>query len=102
MQRLQALEFDRLAGDARLRELSSVLDTATDGVIMLDGHGRILSLNRSAEALFGYDQREVAGESLTVLLSRESHEVARDYLDSVQGGGVTSLLNDGREVRGRH
>ena len=101
MQRLQALELDRLAGDARLRELSSVLDTATDGVIMLDGHGRILSLNRSAEALFGYDQREVAGESLTVLLSRESHEVARDYLDSVQGGGVTSLLNDGREVRGR-
>ena len=101
MQRLQALELDRLASDARLSELSSVLDTATDGVIMLDGHGRILSLNRSAEALFGYDQREVAGESLTVLLSRESHEVARDYLDSVQGGGVTSLLNDGREVRGR-
>ncbi len=101
VQRLQALELDRLASDARLSELSSVLDTATDGVIMLDGHGRILSLNRSAEALFGYDQREVAGESLTVLLSRESHEVARDYLDSVQGGGVTSLLNDGREVRGR-
>ena len=33
----------------------SILDTATDGVILLDRHGLILSANRSAEALFGYE-----------------------------------------------
>jgi PAS domain S-box-containing protein len=100
-QRLRALELDLRAGEARLRELSSVLDTATDGIVMLDERGRILSLNRSAEALFGYDQREVAGESVTVLLAAESHAAARDYLESLQGSGMTSLLNDGREVLGR-
>jgi PAS domain S-box-containing protein len=68
---------------------------------MLDDRGRILSLNRSAEALFGYDQREVAGESLTVLLAPDSHGVAREYVEGLQGGGVASLLNDGREVLGR-
>jgi len=41
---------------------------------MLDGQARILSLNRPGEALFGFDQKEVAGESFLTLLSPESHE----------------------------
>jgi PAS domain S-box-containing protein len=100
-QRLRALELDLRAREARLRELSSILDVATDGVIVLDDTGRILSLNRSAEALFGYDQNEVAGERFIVLLAPESHGVALEYLDGLRQDGVASLLNDGREVSGR-
>jgi PAS domain S-box-containing protein len=99
--RLRALELDLRASEARLRELASILDTAADGVIVLDEAGRILSLNRSAEVLFGYDQREVAGESVTALLASESHDLALDYLDGLRGSGVAGLLNDGREVLGR-
>jgi PAS domain S-box-containing protein len=99
--RLRGLELDLRASEARLRELASILDTAADGVIVLDEAGRILALNRSAEALFGYDQREVAGESLTVLLASESRDLALDYLDGLRGSGVAGLLNDGREVLGR-
>lgn len=101
VQRLRALELDLRARDARLRELSSILDTATDGVIVLDEEGRILSLNRSAEALFGYDENEVVGERFIVLLAPESHGVALGYIDGLRGEGVASLLNDGREVFGR-
>jgi PAS domain S-box-containing protein len=100
-QRLRALELDLRAREARLRELSSILDVATDGVVLLDDVGRILSLNRSAEALFGYDQNEVAGERFIVLLAPESHGVATEYLDGLRRDGVASLLNDGREVLGR-
>jgi PAS domain S-box-containing protein len=100
-QRLRALELDLRAREGRLRELSSILDTATDGVIILDHAGRILSLNRSAEALFGYDQNEVAGERFVVLLAPESHGAALDYLEGLGADGVASLLNDGREVLGR-
>jgi PAS domain S-box-containing protein len=100
-QRLRALELDLRAGESRLRELTSILDTATDGVIVLDDDGRILSLNRSAEALFGYDQREVTGEKLIVLFAPESHSLALEYLDGLRGGGMAGLLNDGREVLGR-
>lgn len=100
-QRLRALELDLRARDARLRELSSILDTATDGVVVLDDEGRILSLNRSAEALFGYDENEVVGERFIVLLAPESHGVALGYMDGLRVEGVASLLNDGREVSGR-
>ncbi len=87
--------------ESRIHELEAILDTATDGVIVLDETGRILSLNRSAEALFGYHQREVVGDAVTVLLAPESHIVALDYLEGLRSSGVASLLNDGREVWGR-
>ncbi len=99
--RVEALKLDLAKADGKTRELSAILDTATDGVATMDARGRILSLNRSAEALFGYDQREVTGENFTLLLAPESHVTALDYLDGLKGGGVASLLNDGREVIGR-
>jgi PAS domain S-box-containing protein len=98
------VELLRLEGDnrqARIAELTAMLDTATDGVVTIDGRGRILSLNKSAEALFGYDQREVTGELFSLLFAPESHSPALDYLDGLIGGGVASLMNDGREVIGR-
>jgi PAS domain S-box-containing protein len=100
-QQQKALELDLLAARVELRELHSVLETATDGVILLDSTGRILHLNRSAEALFGFDQNEIAGESITILLEPESHIAALDYLEGLKSHGVSSLLNDGRDVRGR-
>jgi PAS domain S-box-containing protein len=98
--RARALELDLDASRKRLGELSSILDTATDGVVTLDERGRILSLNSAAEALFGYDQREVTGEIISMLFAPESHAPAMDYLDGLKGGGVASVLNDGREVVG--
>jgi len=99
--RVEALRLDADARDARIGELTAMLDTATDGVVTVDDRGRILSLNKAAEALFGYDQREVTGELFTLLFAGESHAPALDYLEGLKGGGVASVLNDGREVQGR-
>ena len=99
--RMRALELDLRAREAEGRELHAILDTATDGVAILDNDGRILGLNRSAEALFGYEQNEVAGESFTILFATESHPTAIDYLSGLKTNGVRSVLNDGREAIGR-
>ncbi len=88
------------AARARMAELSSILDTATDGVVVLTDAGRIVSLNRSAEALFGLDGESVIDEPLTRILAPESHRSAMDYLDGLSQNGVASVLNDGREVIG--
>ncbi|AMJ59008.1 PAS domain-containing sensor histidine kinase [Bosea sp. PAMC 26642] len=99
--RVEALRLDVDAREGRIAELVAMLDTATDGVVTVDERGRVLSLNRTAEALFGYDQREVTGELFTLLFSAESHGPALDYLEGLKGGGVASVMNDGREVIGR-
>jgi PAS domain S-box-containing protein len=100
-QRIKTLEMDARQRDAETRELHAILDTATDGVVVIDHSGRILALNRSAEALFGYEQNEIAGEPFRSLLAGESHAAAEDYLNGLKQNGVASVLNDGREVVGR-
>ena len=89
------------AAEARGEELAAILDTATDGVIVVDRAGRIGSMNRAGEALFGIDASLYIGRPFTDLLANESHRPALDYLDGLAANGVASVLNDGREVIGR-
>ncbi len=100
-ERMETAGLKLREAEATSRELHSILDTATDGVLLLDRQGRIQSMNRSAEALFGYDSHELEGESFTRLFAPESHRAATDYLEGLAANGVASLLNDGREVIGQ-
>ena len=93
---------DQLArAKAELAEFASILDTATDGVVLLDAQGRIVSANRSAQALLGYEPHELAGRAFTDLFAPESADVAREYLAGLTGDGASSLLNSGREIIGQ-
>ena len=85
----------------RVEEMRTILDTATDGVVLITPEGMIRSISRPAEALFGYEDKEVAGKPFAVLFAVESQRAARDYLESLSENGVASVLNDGREVIGR-
>lgn len=102
VQPVKAKQADEVSArlSSELREMKAILDTATDGVLVLDAEARILSANRSAEALFGYDAAELHGLSLMTLLASESHPRALDYFDGLRANGVASVLNDGREVMG--
>ncbi|MGV3548512.1 ATP-binding protein [Rhizobium sp.] len=92
--KLQALKVE-------VEELHSILETATDGVIVLDTEGRIRSMNRSAAALFNFDDGDTLGKPFAMLFAHESQKSVQDYLAGLAGHGVASVLNDGREVIGR-
>ncbi|MEO5321835.1 PAS domain S-box protein [Mesorhizobium sp. CC13] len=87
--------------EGRLAEMRTIIDTATDGVVLIDRDGTIRSISRPAEALFGFDSDEVAGKPFHSLFAIESQRAARDYLSGLSEHGVASVLNDGREVIGR-
>ncbi|WP_432346890.1 ATP-binding protein [Shinella yambaruensis] len=82
-------------------ELRSILETATDGVVVVGQDGDIRSMNRSASALFNYDEDETRGRPFAMLFAHESQKAVLDYLAGLAGHGVASVLNDGREVIGR-
>jgi PAS domain S-box-containing protein len=82
-------------------ELSSVLETATDGVVFINSDGTIRTITQSAEALFGFDPAELRGKPFAILFATESQRAINDYLANLSGTGVASLMNDGREVIGR-
>ncbi len=86
---------------ATVEQLTTILDTATDGIVLIDNEGNVRSLNGSAEALFGFDTDEIQGKPFSQLFAVESQRSARDYLNGLSEHGVASVLNDGREVIGR-
>ncbi|TIW44021.1 MAG: PAS domain S-box protein, partial [Mesorhizobium sp.] len=86
---------------SRIAEMRTIIDTATDGVVLIGRDGNIRSISRPAEALFGFDSDEVAGKPFASLFAIESQRAARDYLGGLSEPGVASVLNDGREVIGR-
>ncbi|WP_244300801.1 ATP-binding protein [Roseibium hamelinense] len=85
----------------QISEMDAILETATDGVLVLDKSGTIVKVNRSAEALFSANRADMVGVPLTQYLAQESHRAAADYLDGLSRNGVASVLNDGREVLGQ-
>ncbi|WP_245418108.1 ATP-binding protein [Cohaesibacter haloalkalitolerans] len=87
--------------DEKIAELEAILDTATDGVLVLDRDGNILRMNHSAEALFEVDRHKVAGEPFISLLAQESHKDALAYLERLRNSGLASLINGGQEVIGQ-
>jgi PAS domain S-box-containing protein len=105
----QGVSDDRIkAAETSLRrttdennELRAILDTATDGVLVLDRAGRVLSANRSAQALFGYDAADFTELSFGELFAPESRRFALDYLDRLATGSGDRLLDAGREAIGR-
>ena len=77
------------------RELNAILEAATDGVIALDGAGRIVDATSRAAALFGKSAAEMAGRAFGDLLAPDSERAARDYFDRiVRGTGTLSNVLD--------
>ncbi|MDE2383510.1 MAG: PAS domain S-box protein [Alphaproteobacteria bacterium] len=79
-------------------ELRSILDISADGIVTLDAAGAIRNFSAGAEAIFGYRNAEVLNKPFISLLNAESAATFKDYLAGLEGAGLASVFNDGREV----
>jgi PAS domain S-box-containing protein len=94
------------SAQTEIAELKSALDIATDGVVIIDRQGRIMSANRSAQALFGYEAQEISGRAFDDLFAAESIDAAHACLDDLvrdaapPGGGreVVGLRREGGTI----
>ena len=51
-----------------------LLETVSEGVIIVDNHENIMEINTSAEHIFGYTKKEIIGRNLNILLPSNYHE----------------------------
>ena len=85
--------------EARLR---AIVDTAADGIIIIDDQGIVQSFNPAAAQLFGFAPEEVIGQPVKMLLPppyREEHDA---YLATYLRTGKRKIIGIGREVVGQH
>lgn len=78
--------------------LSTILNTAVDGIITIDVNGKILSFNNAAEHLFGWGKEEAIGKNVSILMP-EPHRSAHDsYLHHYLKSGQAKIIGVGRDM----
>src|SRR4030095_5378270 len=96
---------ERKRTELALREsatrLRAVVDTAVDGVILIDMQGIVLMFNPSCERLFGYRADEVIGKNVKLLMPPPYRGEHDGYLANYLHTGERKIIGIGREVMGQ-
>lgn len=87
--------------DAVRRRSNAITENIVDGVVTIDDHGKIQSVNPAARRIFGYDESELVGHDIAVLLP-ESKELGyvtylSRYFDGDQHFGMVRELTAKRK-----
>lgn len=92
------IEDQLRASEARWR---AVIDSAIDGIIVINARGGIEAFNPAAVRMFGYAEGEVLGRNVNMLMPAPYHEQHDGYLAHYLATGAARIIGTGREVTGR-
>ncbi|MGE0063544.1 MAG: histidine kinase dimerization/phospho-acceptor domain-containing protein [Xanthobacteraceae bacterium] len=94
-------ELARRELESENRNLRAALDTAADGVLLIDATGRIIFANSGAAALFSRDRDALSDMTFGELFAPESRRAALDYLDRLNRDATAGIINPGKEMMAR-
>jgi PAS domain S-box-containing protein len=78
----------------------SLVESATDAIIVANGHGMIVSWNRSASVLFGYSGEEAIGQPLTLIMPQRYREAHARGLARMESTGKGRVIGSVVELHG--
>ena len=100
-----APETDRVSLERQLRSSEarwrSIVESAVDGIVVIDARGMIEAFNPAAERLFGYSEAEVLGENVKMIMPPPYRDEHDGYLQRYLTTGQARIIGIGREVTGR-
>lgn len=87
--------------EARESQLSSILGTVPDAMVVIDDHGLIQSFSAAAERLFGYAESEVLGRNVSLLMPSPDRERHDGYIARYLATGEAQIIGTARRVIGQ-
>jgi len=86
------------ASEARMR---SIINNASDGIIVIDIHCIIQVFSPSAEIIFKYTAAEVIGKNINILMPEPFHSQHNSYLKKYSHTKKHNIIGKNREVTGK-
>jgi PAS domain S-box-containing protein len=81
--------------------MDTLVETAVDGVILIDARGHIQMFNPACEKLFGYRTDEVIGQNVKMLMPAPYRDEHDQYVGNFHRTGERKIIGVGREVKGQ-
>jgi PAS domain S-box-containing protein len=78
----------------------SLVESATDAIVVANGRGIIVSWNRAASRLFGYTVEEIIGQPLTILMPERYRAAHERGLARIEATGKGTLIGSVVELHG--
>jgi two-component system, LuxR family, sensor kinase FixL len=79
----------------------ALIETAVDGIVVIDAGGLVQVYNSACQRLFGYSPDEIIGHNVKLLVPSPYHEGHDGYLTNYRNSGEKKIIGIGREVVGR-
>lgn len=95
-----SIRFRQLLRETRANasRLSALVDTAVDGIIIIDTQGTVRLFNGAAERLLGWTAAEVMDRNIHMLMPSPHRDAHDGYLRNHLETGLTKIIGSAREV----
>ncbi len=80
--------------------LRAVMQTSSDAIILSDSDGNILSWNNGAQQIFGYEEKEILGKPLTILIPEKFRAAHLKGIERVTKMGQIRIIGKTAELEG--
>lgn len=80
---------------------SAVASSLTDGFVTIDSKGIIAAVNPAVESIFGYENEELLGQNISILMPPGDADAHQSYIDTSTVGEKGRALATNRTLRGR-
>ncbi|MBQ4859911.1 MHYT domain-containing protein [Pseudoalteromonas sp. MMG007] len=99
MVRYRMLLEDKSANESRL---NAILGTAIDGIVTIDHTGIILSFNEAASKIFGWQEHQVQGKNVKILMDDNIAKHHDNHLLNAQNIDLGKVIGINRDVYAKH
>lgn len=81
--------------------LFGILENVSEGIITINGQGIITAFNKAAEIIFGYNDADIIGRNIKILMPQPYRDEHDDYLKKYLSTRIPHVIGVGRKVFGR-